>query len=245
MIAPAMAWYKEWFGEEYLDLYAHRDRAEAERHAERVESLLDAASHPPRAVLDLACGAGRHTEALRGRGYRTLGIDLSLTLLAQRPDLPRVAGDMRRLPFADRSFDWVLNFFTSFGYFEEERENFRVLEEVVRVLDGGGRFLIDLMNPEPVIESLRPRESTSRDGRQVDVERWFDPASRRINKRIRIRRGDDPEHTYLESVRAYTRDEVVIGLQWAGLQVLATYGNFEGESFQRDSERLIIVATKP
>src|SRR5262245_26487593 len=110
-----MPWYKEWFGEEYLELYSHRDESEAEAHVDFVERHLGGPR--PRAVLDLACGAGRHTAALRRRGYRTLGIDLSLTLLA-RIEPPRVAGDMRRLPFADGSFDWVLNFFTSFGYFE-------------------------------------------------------------------------------------------------------------------------------
>ena len=111
-----MAWYKEWFGEEYLELYAHRDRGEAERHVEFVEALFG--EEPPSAVLDLACGAGRHTAALRRRGHRVVGVDLSKTLLAQAPSLPRVAGDMRCLPFAAQSFDWVLNFFTSFGYFE-------------------------------------------------------------------------------------------------------------------------------
>ncbi len=127
-----MAWYKEWFGEDYLELYSHRDESEAEEHVGFVERHL--AGPKPRAVLDLACGAGRHTAALRRRGYRTLGVDLSLTLLVRAEGLPRVAGDMRRLPFAAESFDWVLNFFTSFGYFESERENFQVLEEAVRVL---------------------------------------------------------------------------------------------------------------
>jgi SAM-dependent methyltransferase len=133
-----MPWYKEWFGEEYLEMYSHRDASEAEEHVDFVERHLEGPR--PRAVLDLACGAGRHTAVLRRRGYRTLGVDLSLTLLARMrvQGLPRVAGDMRRLPFVAESFDWVLNFFTSFGYFEGERENFRVLEEVVRVLTPGG-----------------------------------------------------------------------------------------------------------
>src|SRR5215218_4552220 len=101
-----MPWYKEWFGDEYLELYSHRDDAEAEEHADFVERHLGGR---PRAVLDLACGAGRHTAALRRRGFRTLGVDLSLTLLARMraSGLPRVAGDMRRLPFTAESFDWV------------------------------------------------------------------------------------------------------------------------------------------
>ncbi len=237
-----VAWYREWFGEEYLDLYAHRDRQEAERQADFVERRLGPGK--PRAVLDLACGAGRHTDALRKRGYRVLGVDLSLTLLTRRPDLPRVAGDMRALPFAECSFDWVLNFFTSFGYFEGERENFRVLEEVVRVLGSGGRFLVDLMNPEPVIENLQARESFTNDGRKVDLERWYDPQAKRVNKRIRITRADGTESTFLESVRAYRLEEVVIGMQWAGLQVIGTFGNFYGDPYGRDSERLILVAHK-
>ena len=151
-----MAWYKEWFGEEYLELYSHRDEGEAQRHVEFVAGLFDA---EPQAILDLACGAGRHTAALRQRGFRTLGIDLSKTLLAQDPALPKVAGDMRCLPFRGSTFDWVLNFFTSFGYFETEEENRRVLFEVERVLMPGGRFLIDLFNRERVLENLEPEET--------------------------------------------------------------------------------------
>ncbi len=238
-----MAWYKEWFGEEYLELYAHRDRGEAERHVDFVERRLG--PRAPRALLDLACGAGRHTEALRRRGYRALGFDLSLTLLAQNADLPRVAGDMRRLPFADRTFDWVLNFFTSFGYFDSERENFRILEEIVRVLAPGGAFLIDLFNIDRVLATLEPRETQEIQGRPVEIERWYDPRSKRINKQIRVTAADQPARTYLESVRAYRREEVTIGLRWAGLEVEDVYGDFNGEPFGGHSERLILVGRRP
>ena len=236
-----MAWYEEWFGRKYLELYAHRDAAEAERHVDFFAGILAAAR--PRAVLDLACGAGRHTAALRRRGYRTLGTDLSVTLLAQAAELPRVAADMRRLPFADGAFDWVLNFFTSFGYFEGERENFQVLEEVYRVLEPGGGFLIDLFNRERVIRELVPEEIREQEGTRIEIERWFDGKTQRVNKRIRLLDGDG-EETYLESVRAYREEEVVIGLQWAGFEATATFGSFEGEPFQDDSERLIVIGRK-
>jgi len=239
-----MAWYEEWFGEEYLELYSHRDAGEADRHLDFVERQLGGGPKP-RAVLDLACGAGRHTAALRERGYRTLGVDLSLTLLAHPPRQPCVAGDMRRLPFAADTFDWVLNFFTSFGYFESERENFRVLEELVRLLTPGGRFLIDFLNRDRVLSELRPSEVQEVRGRRVEIERWYDDATRRINKRIRLQTGDRGPSSYLESVRAYDRDEVTIGLRWAGLEVDRLCGNFDGDPFDRDSERLILLGHKP
>ena len=238
-----VAWFNESFGEEYLELYSHRDGSEAERHVDFVERCLGVPR--PGAILDLACGAGRHTQALRRRGYRALGIDLSRTLLA-RMQGPRVAGDMRRLPFAAESFGQVLNFFTSFGYFEKERENFLVLEEIARILTPGGSFLIDLMNPDPVLAGLKPHEvQEPGGGRRVEIERRFDGERKRINKRITVLDAGRPPRTFLESVRVYQPDEVVIGLRWAGLEVDRLYGNFHGELYARDSERLILVGRKP
>jgi SAM-dependent methyltransferase len=181
---------------------------------------------------------------LRRRGYRTLGVDLSLTMLA-RNEMPRVAGDMRLLPFAAGSFDWVLNFFTSFGYFEAERENFLVLEEAVRVLAPGGRFLIDLMNPGSVLACLKPRDSQVLDGREVEMERWYDAGRKRLNKRIVVSTPGEPSRAFLESVRLYDPEEVTIGLRWAGLEVDSLHGNFQGDPYERDSERLILIGCKP
>jgi SAM-dependent methyltransferase len=237
-----VAWYQEWFGQEYLELYANRDAGEAEGHVRFLESL---GWPPPNAVLDLACGAGRHTRALRACGYRALGVDLSLTLLTQSADLPRVAGDIRELPFAPHAFDWVLSFFTSFGYFESERQNFRVLEEMVRILRPGGRFVLDLFNREFVLEHLVAQESRALGGRQVTIERWFDRETQRVNKRIRIRQAGGPARTYLESVRAYREEEVRIGLRWAGLEVEHLFGNFDGEPYGRESPRLILAGRRP
>src|SRR3982751_3300080 len=56
-------WFEEWFGQDYLDIYQHRDETEAERAIELIATNL--AGRQIDRVLDLACGAGRHTRALR------------------------------------------------------------------------------------------------------------------------------------------------------------------------------------
>jgi hypothetical protein len=46
-------------------------------------------------------------------------------------------------------------------------------------------------------------------------------------------------------VRIYQPEEVIIGLRWAGLEVSSLSGNFHGDPYERDSERLIILGFKP
>ena len=73
-----MTWYQEWFGEEYLELYAHRDENEARQ---QVAFFREQCGHIDGEVLDLACGMGRHIQELQTLGYRAIGCDLSYTLL--------------------------------------------------------------------------------------------------------------------------------------------------------------------
>jgi hypothetical protein len=83
------------------------------------------------------------------------------------------------------------------------------------------------------------------DGQEAAIERWYDDKNHRINKRIAVSAPGEPSRTFLESVRVYQPEEVTIGLRWAGLEVEALFGNFQGESYERDSERLILIGRKP
>ena len=72
-------WFEDWFGEEYLQLYAHRDEREAEAVVELIRRVAPWQSGGW--VLDLACGAGRHAKYLVRGGARVIGYDLSRVLL--------------------------------------------------------------------------------------------------------------------------------------------------------------------
>src|SRR5687767_9208056 len=92
-------WFEEWFGEEYLQLYPHRDDAEAERAVALV--LRATGFQRGWRVLDVACGAGRHARAFEAAGARCVGVDLSATLLRIARTVTGaslVRADMRALP---------------------------------------------------------------------------------------------------------------------------------------------------
>src|SRR5882762_2307027 len=110
-----MAWFQEWFGEEYLELYSNRDATEAKQ---QVAFFKRQCGHVTNAVLDLACGTGRHITELQQAGYRAVGCDLSLTLLRAGIDeyggMPLIRADMRTLPFCTGTLGALVSFFTSF-----------------------------------------------------------------------------------------------------------------------------------
>ena len=80
-----MSWYQHWFADPlYMELYAHRDAAEARQAVDLFEQVTGL-HHPKSAdapLLDLACGTGRHAFELARRGFRVVAADLSPTLLA-------------------------------------------------------------------------------------------------------------------------------------------------------------------
>jgi len=235
-----MTWYQEWFGEEYLELYAHRDENEARQ---QVAFFRQQAGSVPGPVLDLACGMGRHMQELQAHGYRAVGCDLSYTLLRtgirEYGAMPVARADMRHLPFCDNVFSGLVNFFTSFGYFEAEDENLQVVREMSRVLAAGAPFLFDYLNVHRELENLVRRETLDTPRGPVKIERWFDGAERSFNKRIQI-----GEKRYLERVRGYDLDEVSSMFASCSLSIRAVFGDFDGADYTRTSPRLILVGSR-
>jgi ubiquinone/menaquinone biosynthesis C-methylase UbiE len=231
-------WYEESFGEDYLLVYKHRNRESASFEVEQMIEWLGLS------ILDLCCGTGRHTISLALQGLHVVGLDLSKTLLtravseAKGLSIPFVHGDMRKLPFMDHSFDVVLNLFTSFGYFTEDKDNEQVIKEIARVLKPEGRVLIDFMNREAVKEKLIPKSIREEQGVQIREERQIQGDF--VQKQIWVK-DERGERTYQERVKMYTHEEMIVMMEKAGLLLEHTYGNFHGEPYHLLSDRMILL----
>jgi SAM-dependent methyltransferase len=230
-------WFEEWFGEEYLRLYPHRDDADAERAVGLVRLAV-----PWRAglrVLDIGAGAGRHARALVAAGASCVGLDLSAALLRrarQTTTAPLVRADMRRLPFRPRSFDLAVNLFTSFGYFGHDAEHAAVVEGMARTLRPGGYLVLDFLNADTVRAAVAASDATA-GSVQTTVSRRLSDDGRYVLKTIRV----PADRTYTERVRLLSPDDLAAMFRGAGLSIERTYGDYDGAPLAPGTPRAILV----
>ncbi|MBA3318935.1 MAG: methyltransferase domain-containing protein [Gemmatimonadales bacterium] len=233
-------WFEEWFGEEYLQLYPHRDEAEADRAVRLVTRATGL--QPGWRVLDVGCGAGRHARAFRSAGARCYGVDLSLTLLRIAggvTDAPLVRADMRRLPIRPGSMDLTVSLFTSFGYFERDEEHAGALAEMAATLRPGGWFVIDFLNAAEVRARLVPRETVAVLGGEVDVRRSVSPDGHYVCKTIVTPGG----RRFVERVRLFESEEIADLLGEAGVEVRHRFGDYDAGPLRAGSPRTIMAGS--
>ena len=146
---------------------------------------------------------------------------------------------MRHIP---GRFDLVLSLFTSFGYFEKDRENERVIQSVYQSLNTGGIYWLDFLNAGYLEKNLVP-ESFCRLSSGIEVIERRKIAGNRIIKDIYFRK-NGTEKCYRESVRLFTRQDLEYLFQQNGFRVVYCFGDYKGNPCRSDSERTIIVGKK-
>ncbi len=203
-------------------------------------------------ILDLCCGPGRHSVLLAKRGIKVTSVDITPFLLkkareraiAEGVQVEWVQKDMRDF-VRDASYDLVLNMFTSFGYFEKEDDNLRVLRNIYRSIKPGGSCLIDVVSKEWLAKVFQPTSSSDEEDGTILVQRrevvkdW----GRIKTEWILIKDGETRTFAFEHSI--YSGQELKDRLEQTGFKNLRLYGSLDGEEYGVDSKRLIAVAQKP
>jgi SAM-dependent methyltransferase len=217
---------------------------------EQVDVLLGLAQRPAGPVLDLACGAGRHSVPLALRGFEVTGVDRSPFLLQKARERAATAGAAVEWVQADMrdfvrpgAYHLALNLATSFGYFRAEAENQRVLENVHASLVPGGSFIIEMTGKEVLARIFQPTASSDVPGgivvqRRRVVEAWTQMA----NEWIMIEKERVRSFRFQHWI--YSARELREMLLRAGFDTVQLFGDLAGAPYGPASARVVAHARK-
>lgn len=220
--------------------------AQAKPEVDLVLRRLDL--RPPAAVLDLACGPGRHLLELARRGFQVTGVDATAGFVVrarasvadEELDAEVVHDDMREFCRV-AAFDAVISMSTSFGYFTEEDGDRRVLDNVRRSLRPGGAFLIELMGKEAVARTLEDRHWQEEQGVLLLTEQSVRDDWTWVDNRLVVLAGERRQEFVL-SHRLYSAVELRALLVDCGFVSVQLYGALEGGPYDADAKKLVAVA---
>ena len=237
-------WFRTWFDTDYYHLlYLNRDEKEARQFIDALLSFLKPS--PGSTFIDIACGKGRHALQLAQSGFDTTGVDLSENSIqiakeSESNKLRFFVHDIRK-SFPQPRYDFALNLFTSFGYFDSTIEHETALQNIFNLLNQDGTFVIDYLNTNAIRnESNSSNELVYNDIRFITNKSI---SGKHIIKSIKVIDGKE-EHFFQEKVMAFGSDELIMLLEKVGFEIKSMHGNYQLDSYDSNQPRLIIIAQK-
>jgi ubiquinone/menaquinone biosynthesis C-methylase UbiE len=216
-------------------------------------------------VLELGCGTGRVSVPLGRAGVRLVGIDRSERMLARARARTRrqplaskislIRGDIRFTPFATPSFSMVMAPYGILQSLLRERDLKATLDEVLRVLEPGGTFGIELVADLPSWKEYKKRLSLKgwrgrRGGAHVTLmETVRQDRARHLtifDQEFTERRGRTKRvHRFALTFRTLSIPQMVRRLEKAGFEISALLGDYRGRAWDPRADVWVILARKP
>lgn len=197
-------------------------------------------------VLDLFCGIGRHSIELAKRGCKPVGIEYNpeyLNLAREKAKMENITvefiqGDVRSVDFRTE-YNAVIIMHQSFGYFSDEEDRM-VLQNIYKVLKQNGRFLIEILSKDWILQHFVEREVIDVNGIRVEEIRKFDAVASRINFKTE-RYLQEGIVTKQGSWRIYSASEMTGILEDIGFKYVAGYNDLDKTPLTKNTRLMRLV----
>lgn len=239
-------WFSTWFDSPYYHiLYAQRDESEAADFIASLQQKLHLAAGAR--VLDAACGKGRHAITLAQLGFTVDAFDLSPANIEasqefENKDLLFFVHDLREPLPLENQYDAIFNFFTSFGYFDDQIDNQKAFNTFAGGLKENGLLVLDFFNPTHVLANLVPTETVISEGISFQIKRWSE--SGYLYKSIDFT-DKGQNYSFVEKVELVAKNDFVAYAAQAGFSLVDLKGDYKLSPFdEAASPRMIFVWAK-
>lgn len=235
--------YNNWFDSKYYHiLYKNRNHEEARKFINKIIEHLNL--KPKSKVLDAGCGKGRHSIEIEKLGHIVTGIDLSKNSIKfakqfENSNLNFLVHDISK-PL-NIEFNLVLNLFTSFGYYEKDKD-LEILLSLERNLDKNGTGVIDFFNIKNVKDNLVKKEQTTIENIKFKIKRKINKFS--VIKEISFE-DNSIDYKFKESVNTLSLLDFKNYFNQTNLEIIEIFGDYDLNNFNEiKSPRLIILFKK-
>lgn len=248
---PTMKWFEDeelWMSER--DIIFNRSRVQFTFR--EVAKLVQLLNMPDKgALLDLACGIGRHSVEFAKQGFRVTGVDITRPYLeiaragatAAGMDITYEHGDMREYCRPDH-FDVIVSMCTSFGFFENIGEDKAVLKNCYHSLKKGGKMVIDVLGKEVIAAQFKEKQWITYDEYELLAEAAITDDWSWIECKWVILKGDQKKELRY-SHRLYSAYELKAAMKEAGFRDVAAYGDLSGRTaYDNNAKSLVVTGTK-
>jgi len=201
-------------------------------------------------ILDLCCGPGRISYELASMGFAVTGVDITESFLktaredaaADNLNIEYIQEDARKF-IRHGSFDAILNLYISFGYFEDQKDDLKVLRNVYESLKPGGTFIIETLGKEVAVINFVESEWFERAGYTVLTEyELLDSCTFLKNRWIIL--NDKMRVEKIFTQRLYSGSELRVLLKEAGFEQIDIFGDWDESPYDQKARMLIAVCKK-
>lgn len=204
---------------------------------------------PPAAILDIACGAGRHARALARHGFDVTGIDISADAIKRAGVLSKglsvafVEANLLALP-AIGPFDGACWMGNGFAYFGTE-ETLAILGALRRTMRSGATLVVEsYSSAESVFADWQLEQVHHFPGGTYETRSCYDPRTARLSSdAVLTIDGERHRLRYAHVIR--TAAETARLFESAGWTVATLDAGLDGEPFTLGSPRLVLTAIAP
>ncbi len=245
-----MSWNNEFFTLLYQEIFMNRNEEEIDFEVNLIKKLTNKNNGT---VCDFCCGVGDILSGFSKHNFETYGVDFSNDYVIKAKtkfnQYNVIQGDALNIDFRTK-FDLCINWFSSFGYFDDEK-NQQLLNNIAKHTKENGKFILEIYNSYDIIKNFKNKIEYIKvyNNENIFVKRvsHFDLNTRILHQNW-IFTYKNEEFSYKTQNKIYFIDEIINKMKKAGFKNIKVYERNKNDlskvNATLNSVRIIFVGEK-